>query len=207
MDTGGRPDYGVCAAVDVHYLRTGGARAAAVLAADASFAHVLPNAPRSYPGYRPTGRGVLPARAPAAARGPGRPERAGPAGGRRLRRPGPGRPARFPPLPTRCRSCADPRRARCSAPSRALGATPQQVTTGLSAAQLLPALPGAILGIPLAIGMDAAVSSGQPLPIPPAWQLLAVALVTLLVMAGLTAIPARIAARRPAAEILQSELA
>ena len=31
----------MCAAVDVHYLRTGGARAAAVLAADAVFAHVL----------------------------------------------------------------------------------------------------------------------------------------------------------------------
>jgi deoxyribonuclease V len=31
----------VCAAVYVHYLRTGGARAAAVLAADAAFAHVL----------------------------------------------------------------------------------------------------------------------------------------------------------------------
>jgi deoxyribonuclease V len=31
---------GVCAAVDVHYLGTGGARAAAVLAADATFAHV-----------------------------------------------------------------------------------------------------------------------------------------------------------------------
>jgi putative ABC transport system permease protein len=96
---------------------------------------------------------------------------------------------------------------RPSALSRALGVTPQQVTTGLSAAQWLPALPGAILGIPLAIGLDAAVSSGQPLPIPPAWQLLAVVLATLLVVAGLTAIPARIAARRPAAEILQSELA
>jgi hypothetical protein len=41
METGERPDCGVCAAVDVHYLRTGGARAAAVLAADAAFAHVL----------------------------------------------------------------------------------------------------------------------------------------------------------------------
>ena len=41
METGGRLDGGVCAAVDVHYLSTGGARAAAVLAADASFAHVL----------------------------------------------------------------------------------------------------------------------------------------------------------------------
>jgi deoxyribonuclease V len=41
MDTGGRPETGVCAAADVHYLSTGGARAAAVLAADAAFAHVL----------------------------------------------------------------------------------------------------------------------------------------------------------------------
>ncbi len=41
MQTGGRADCGVCAAVDVHYLRTGGARAAAVLAADAAFAHAL----------------------------------------------------------------------------------------------------------------------------------------------------------------------
>ena len=41
METGGRPDGGLCAAVDVHYLSTGGARAAAVLAADAAFAHVL----------------------------------------------------------------------------------------------------------------------------------------------------------------------
>jgi deoxyribonuclease V len=41
METGRHPDYGVCAAVDVHYLRTGGAWAAAVLAADAAFAHVL----------------------------------------------------------------------------------------------------------------------------------------------------------------------
>jgi len=41
METGGHPDCGVCAAVDVHYLSTGGARAAAVPAADAAFAHVL----------------------------------------------------------------------------------------------------------------------------------------------------------------------
>jgi deoxyribonuclease V len=41
MKAGGRVDCGVCAAVDVHYLMTGGARAAAVLATDAAFAHVL----------------------------------------------------------------------------------------------------------------------------------------------------------------------
>jgi len=41
METGGRLAFGVCAGVDVHYPDTGGARAAAVLAADAVFAHVL----------------------------------------------------------------------------------------------------------------------------------------------------------------------
>jgi deoxyribonuclease V len=56
METGGRPDRGVCAAVDVHYLSTGGARAAAVLAADAAFAYILAErtvvVPRVAP-YRP----------------------------------------------------------------------------------------------------------------------------------------------------------
>jgi deoxyribonuclease V len=56
METGGHPDRGVYAAVDVHYLRTGGARAAAVLAADTTFAHVLAEhtavVPRVAP-YRP----------------------------------------------------------------------------------------------------------------------------------------------------------
>src|SRR5580658_9084993 len=56
METGGRLDGGVRAAVDVHYLSTGGARAAAVLAADAVFAHVLAErtavVPR-VPPYRP----------------------------------------------------------------------------------------------------------------------------------------------------------
>jgi len=56
METGGRAHCGVCAALDVHYLSTGGARAAAVLAADAAFAHVLAERsaviPRAAP-YRP----------------------------------------------------------------------------------------------------------------------------------------------------------
>jgi deoxyribonuclease V len=41
METGECQDYGLCAAVDVHYLSTGAARAAAVLAAGTAFAHVL----------------------------------------------------------------------------------------------------------------------------------------------------------------------
>jgi putative ABC transport system permease protein len=81
-----------------------------------------------------------------------------------------------------------------------------QVAAALSMAQLIPALPGAILGIPAGIALVVAVSHGATLTIPPAWWLMAVVLGTLLVVAGLTAIPARIGARRPVAEILQSEL-
>src|ERR1035438_6201 len=94
-----------------------------------------------------------------------------------------------------------------SALARALGATPQQVTAGMSAAQVLPALPGALLGIPGGFGLLASVSHGGTLTVPPLWWLLGVVLGTLVVVAGLTAIPARIGARRPVAEILQSETA
>ena len=92
-----------------------------------------------------------------------------------------------------------------SALARALGATPQQVSAGLSAAQVLPALAGAILGIPGGIALLNAV--GDSTANPPVWQLLAVVPLTVLVIAALTAIPARISARRPVTEILQSELA
>jgi ABC-type lipoprotein release transport system permease subunit len=95
---------------------------------------------------------------------------------------------------------------RASALTRALGATPHQVAAGLSAAQLLPALAGAILGIPGGLGLVAAVDPDAT-TMPPLWQLLAVVPGTVLVIAALTAIPARIGARRPVAEILQSELA
>ncbi len=92
-----------------------------------------------------------------------------------------------------------------SALARALGATPQQVSTGLSAAQVLPALAGAILGIPGGLALFAAVSDETTNP--PLWQLLAVIPVTALVVAALTTIPARMGGRRPAAEVLQAELA
>jgi ABC-type lipoprotein release transport system permease subunit len=93
-----------------------------------------------------------------------------------------------------------------SALTRALGATPQQVTAALSAAQLLPALVGAILGIPGGFALIA-VADPDGAPTAPLWQLLAVVPGTVLVIAALTAVPARISARRPVAEILQSELA
>jgi putative ABC transport system permease protein len=93
-----------------------------------------------------------------------------------------------------------------SAIERALGASPEQVGWALVVAQLLPALPGAILGVPVGVGLyDAVGRHGSTLPSAPA--LLGVLVVTLLVVAMLTSVPARIGARTSVAEILQSELA
>jgi ABC-type lipoprotein release transport system permease subunit len=95
-----------------------------------------------------------------------------------------------------------------SALARALGATPQEVSTGLSVAQVLPALVGAVLGIAGGLALFAALGGGEDgVTGPPLWQLLAVVPGTVLVVAALTTIPARLGARRPAAEILQAELA
>jgi putative ABC transport system permease protein len=95
-----------------------------------------------------------------------------------------------------------------SALARALGATPRQVSTGLSVAQVLPALVGAALGIAGGLALFAATGGGgDGVTGPPLWQLLAVVPVTVLVVAALTTIPARLGARRPAAQVLQAELA
>ncbi|HEY6416420.1 MAG TPA: FtsX-like permease family protein, partial [Acidimicrobiales bacterium] len=95
-----------------------------------------------------------------------------------------------------------------SALARALGATPQQVGAGLSAAQVLPALVGAVLGIAGGLILFAALGGGDDgLTGPPLWQLVAVAPMTVLATAALTTIPARLGARRPAAEALQAEIA
>jgi ABC-type lipoprotein release transport system permease subunit len=95
---------------------------------------------------------------------------------------------------------------RSSALARALGVTPDQLSAGLSAVQALPALAGAILGLPGGIALAEALDD-DPVTIPPTWQLLAVVLASVLVIAALTAIPARLSARRPAGETLQAELA
>jgi hypothetical protein len=63
-----------------------------------------------------------------------------------------------------------------------------------------------MLGIPGGLELLAAVDPDETTS-PPLWQLLAMVPGTVLVVAAITAIPARISARRPVAEILQSELA
>jgi putative ABC transport system permease protein len=94
---------------------------------------------------------------------------------------------------------------RASALMRALGARVPQVSTGLVVAQVLSALPGAIVGVPLGIGLfDVLVKHGS---LPSALWLAGAVLGALLVMAGLTLVPARMGARQPVTEVLQSEAA
>jgi putative ABC transport system permease protein len=96
---------------------------------------------------------------------------------------------------------------QASALARALGAAPDQVTAGIAAAQVLPAVPGALLGIPLGIGLFAAAAQGTGVVVPPASWLAAAVLGTLAALAVLAAIPAWIGARRPVSPVLQSETA
>jgi putative ABC transport system permease protein len=90
---------------------------------------------------------------------------------------------------------------------RALGARAGQVSSGLVVAQLLSALPGAILGIPLGIVLFKAAVHGGTLP-SAIWTWLAAAVLGALVaIAALTVVPAQIGTRQPVAEVLQSETA
>jgi putative ABC transport system permease protein len=93
---------------------------------------------------------------------------------------------------------------RASAVTLALGATPQQVRAGLVIAQVIPALPGAILGLPLGIGLFK-VAGHHLTGLPSVLWLVAAVLGTVLVVAALTSVPARIGLRRPVAEMLQTE--
>jgi ABC-type lipoprotein release transport system permease subunit len=86
----------------------------------------------------------------------------------------------------------------------ALGATPQQIGAGLATAQIIPALAGALAGIPGGITLFAAVSPDATAHLP-LWVMLATVVGAVLVMAALTAIPVAINSRRPIAGILQSE--
>jgi putative ABC transport system permease protein len=93
---------------------------------------------------------------------------------------------------------------RASALMRALGARVRQVSTGLVFAQVLSALPGAILGVPLGLLLfKVAVKGSNGLP-SPLW-LIATVVGTLVVMAALTMVPALLGTRESVAEVLASE--
>jgi putative ABC transport system permease protein len=91
-----------------------------------------------------------------------------------------------------------------SALERALGATGRQVATGLCIAAVLPAVPAALAGLPLGVKVYHLLVKAQSPTTLPVWQLAAVFCGTLLVVAGLTAVPSLAAARRPPAEVLQT---
>ena len=90
---------------------------------------------------------------------------------------------------------------------RALGATPGQVTVGISVAQLVPALAGALLGIPGGLGIFDVAKKGGSAVIPAAGWIALMVLGTVLAVAVLAAIPARVGTRRSVAEVLQAEAA
>ena len=92
-----------------------------------------------------------------------------------------------------------------SAVARSLGTTPKQTAGALATAQLIPALAGALLGIPAGTALYSAVQNGGPQGTPPAWWLAVMVAGMLLGVAGLTAVPARIEARRPVAQALEME--
>ena len=70
--------------------------------------------------------------------------------------------------------------------------------------QVIPALPGAILGLPLGIGLYEIAAHGLS-GLPPVLWLAAAVLGTVFVVAALTSVPAWIGLRRPVAEMLQAE--
>ena len=77
------------------------------------------------------------------------------------------------------------------------------LTAGLSAAQLVPAGGGARAGLAGGYGLFTAANQGGGASQPPAWWLITALLGTLIAVAGLTAGPARLAARVPIAAALQ----
>jgi putative ABC transport system permease protein len=94
-----------------------------------------------------------------------------------------------------------------SALARALGASKRQLTGAIAAAQVLPAVPGAILGVPLGLGLFVAASGAGSAGtvIPSTGWLVPAVLATLVAVTGLTAIPAWAGTRRPVTEVLAQD--
>ncbi|NBE83244.1 FtsX-like permease family protein [Micromonospora rubida] len=95
-----------------------------------------------------------------------------------------------------------------SALARALGATPLEVSAAMAAAQVLPALLGAVLGVfPGGYLLFAAIititdGDSNKATLPGPWQLITLILATVLAVATLTAVPAHLGGRRPVTEAL-----
>ena len=91
--------------------------------------------------------------------------------------------------------------------TRALGATRGQVSAGLSAAQLIAAVPGVLLGIPAGLLLYKLANGSGQLVMPPAWWLASAAAAILAAVAALAVISSLAGARAPVAGVLQAETA
>jgi putative ABC transport system permease protein len=94
---------------------------------------------------------------------------------------------------------------RTTAVARALGATQRQVSGALTVAQLLPGFAAACLGIPAGLLLYEAAGGRLNQAGPPTAWLLAMLPGTIVSVAALTAIPARIVARRSVAAVLRAQ--
>jgi hypothetical protein len=70
---------------------------------------------------------------------------------------------------------------------------------------MLPALPGAVLGIPAGIVLYMAVSNGGVVTMPRAPALVGVVVVAVVAVSILTAIPSYVGAHRPVAEVFRAD--
>lgn len=90
--------------------------------------------------------------------------------------------------------------------ARTLGATPGQITAGLCVAQVLPALPGVVVGSPIGLLLYL-VFSPPSTTMPSTGSLLTALLAILLGTAAFAAVPAWLHTRRPATDVLSAETA
>lgn len=90
--------------------------------------------------------------------------------------------------------------------ARAMGATVGHVSTGIAVAQVLPALIGALLGIPVGAGLFGLLS-GPGTVTPSGWWLLVTVCGAAAAVAVLTYIPSRLSARGPITPVLESGVA
>ena len=89
--------------------------------------------------------------------------------------------------------------------ARAFGATPRQISCRTDDRALVPGLAAACLGIPAGLLLFQAAGGQLNEAMPPLLWLLAVILATLITVAAVTFIPARIGARQAIAEVLRTE--
>jgi putative ABC transport system permease protein len=97
-------------------------------------------------------------------------------------------------------SAVDSRRPLAVA--RTLGVSPAEAAAVLGIAQLVPALIGLVLGGAAGVVLFRSLSSSHPTA-PPVAQLVGLAALTVILTVALTAVPARVEARRPLAETLR----